>query len=217
MTLWLHVRSFFPRPPPSKLREFLGCWHYDLNRKRKFFFWGYDEQCVIKMHGKCMLHIFLSGLLLFKEGWKEHFLFVTHVNLTALEREERGMRFPCSPSKAPEPSLEHCVMLSACPPGLLPPVWPSHHVCTWGTSIGRDILGAVAKSCWHRSVWPEQGGCGSAALQLLKCLCLVLCWAGAACACPASLAKSLSCKEKNGNHHDLSYTCQCGLLWIHET
>lgn len=76
-----------------------------------------------------VVYFFLSGLLPFKEKCKEHFLFGVYMNLTALEREERGIRFPCSPSKAPEQSLEHCVKchaFSMSPPWLL----PAHHVCT---------------------------------------------------------------------------------------
>lgn len=47
---------------------------------------------------------FLSRLLPFKERCKEHFLLGAQMDLTVLEREERGMRFPCTPPEAPEQS-----------------------------------------------------------------------------------------------------------------
>lgn len=61
------------------------------------------------MANACCIFFYLDCFLL-KKGVRNIFSY-----LAVLEREERWMRFPCSPSKAPEQSLEHCVMLPACP------------------------------------------------------------------------------------------------------
>lgn len=206
------------------LQSWDGFWVVDIRTwidKEKSFF----EVMMNSVLWKCMANacciFFLPGLFPFKERSKEHFLFAAHMNLTALEREERAMRFPCSPSKAPEQTLEHCVK---CPAFSMSSLGCCHQ-------RGLHAVYALGAHPYGRDTWASPGNCsqvllavfsltrsggccGSAALQLLWCPCLVLSCAGAACACPAFLAKGLSFKEKMGTVV-LCHILVNGLLWIH--
>lgn len=91
------------------LRKFFNFKHYDFNRKKNLS-QGYDGQFVMKIYGKCVrIHAYpaICHTKLFpsKERSKEHFLYGVPRILTALQGEQRGMRFPCCPSKAPEQCL----------------------------------------------------------------------------------------------------------------
>lgn len=62
-----------------------------------------DACCIYVYPAICCAQLFPS-----KERSKEHFLFGAHKNLTALEREQRGITIPCCPSKASEQHLSKC-------------------------------------------------------------------------------------------------------------